>query len=205
MAVVADGSPIVWMLVEVVVSLFSAWRGRSPALFAFGGIASNSLRRGCAVEVPIRHRMRDQGRRGCPDRRRFVVCARCPCSPGVSREPAWLWRTQTKCHGNCHTPLGRGGDATTCPRETETVHCDGKRGAESRCSGIGSMRISFRGCLARGQAQHCLAYVVGRSCCGSGHRASDRLGRPRSKARQTVRLSLKNATNALTIETRTKA
>src|SRR5215469_12001669 len=80
MAVVADGSPIVWMLVEVVVSLFSAWRGRSPALFAFGGIASNSLRRGCAVEVPIRHRMRDQGRRGCPDRRRFVVCARCPCS-----------------------------------------------------------------------------------------------------------------------------
>jgi divalent metal cation (Fe/Co/Zn/Cd) transporter len=26
-----------WMLVEVVVSLFSAWRGRSPALFAFGG------------------------------------------------------------------------------------------------------------------------------------------------------------------------
>jgi divalent metal cation (Fe/Co/Zn/Cd) transporter len=26
-----------WMLVEVVVSLFSAWRARSPALFAFGG------------------------------------------------------------------------------------------------------------------------------------------------------------------------
>ena len=28
---------IVWMLVEVFVSLFSAWRARSPALFAFGG------------------------------------------------------------------------------------------------------------------------------------------------------------------------
>ena len=28
---------IVWMLVEIVVSLFSAWRARSPALFAFGG------------------------------------------------------------------------------------------------------------------------------------------------------------------------
>ena len=28
---------IVWMIVEVVVSLFSAWRGRSPALLAFGG------------------------------------------------------------------------------------------------------------------------------------------------------------------------
>jgi len=28
---------IVWMLVEVVGSLFSAWRARSPALFAFGG------------------------------------------------------------------------------------------------------------------------------------------------------------------------
>jgi divalent metal cation (Fe/Co/Zn/Cd) transporter len=28
---------IVWMLVEVVVSLFSAWRARSHALFAFGG------------------------------------------------------------------------------------------------------------------------------------------------------------------------
>jgi divalent metal cation (Fe/Co/Zn/Cd) transporter len=28
---------IAWMLVEVVVSLFSAWRARSPALFAFGG------------------------------------------------------------------------------------------------------------------------------------------------------------------------
>lgn len=28
---------IVWMLVEVVVSSFSAWRARSPALFAFGG------------------------------------------------------------------------------------------------------------------------------------------------------------------------
>ncbi|MGB8060401.1 MAG: cation transporter [Candidatus Sulfotelmatobacter sp.] len=28
---------IVWMLVEVVVSLFSAWRARSPALLAFGG------------------------------------------------------------------------------------------------------------------------------------------------------------------------
>ena len=28
---------IVWMLVEVVVSLFSAWRAHSPALFAFGG------------------------------------------------------------------------------------------------------------------------------------------------------------------------
>jgi hypothetical protein len=26
-----------WMLVEVVVSLLSAWRARSPALFAFGG------------------------------------------------------------------------------------------------------------------------------------------------------------------------
>ena len=26
-----------WMLAEVVVSLFSAWRARSPALFAFGG------------------------------------------------------------------------------------------------------------------------------------------------------------------------
>jgi divalent metal cation (Fe/Co/Zn/Cd) transporter len=26
-----------WMLVEVVASLFSAWRARSPALFAFGG------------------------------------------------------------------------------------------------------------------------------------------------------------------------
>lgn len=28
---------IVWMFVEVVVSLFSAWRARSPALLAFGG------------------------------------------------------------------------------------------------------------------------------------------------------------------------
>lgn len=28
---------IVWMMVEVVVSLFSAWRARSPALLAFGG------------------------------------------------------------------------------------------------------------------------------------------------------------------------
>jgi divalent metal cation (Fe/Co/Zn/Cd) transporter len=28
---------IVWMLVEVLVSLFSAWRAHSPALFAFGG------------------------------------------------------------------------------------------------------------------------------------------------------------------------
>ena len=28
---------IIWMLVEVVVSLFSAWRARSPALLAFGG------------------------------------------------------------------------------------------------------------------------------------------------------------------------
>ncbi len=28
---------IVWMLVEVLVSLFSAWRARSPALLAFGG------------------------------------------------------------------------------------------------------------------------------------------------------------------------
>jgi hypothetical protein len=28
---------IVWMLVEVVVSLVSAWRAHSPALFAFGG------------------------------------------------------------------------------------------------------------------------------------------------------------------------
>jgi hypothetical protein len=28
---------IVWMLVEVVVSWSSAWRARSPALFAFGG------------------------------------------------------------------------------------------------------------------------------------------------------------------------
>ena len=28
---------IVWMLAEVVVSLFSAWRARSPALLAFGG------------------------------------------------------------------------------------------------------------------------------------------------------------------------
>jgi divalent metal cation (Fe/Co/Zn/Cd) transporter len=28
---------IVWMLVEAVVSLFSAWRARSPALLAFGG------------------------------------------------------------------------------------------------------------------------------------------------------------------------
>jgi len=28
---------IVWMLVEVVVSLFSAWRAHSPALLAFGG------------------------------------------------------------------------------------------------------------------------------------------------------------------------
>jgi len=28
---------IVWMILEVVVSLFSAWRARSPALLAFGG------------------------------------------------------------------------------------------------------------------------------------------------------------------------
>ena len=28
---------IIWMLVEVVVSLFSAWRAHSPALLAFGG------------------------------------------------------------------------------------------------------------------------------------------------------------------------
>lgn len=28
---------IVWMFVEVVVSLFSAWRAHSPALLAFGG------------------------------------------------------------------------------------------------------------------------------------------------------------------------
>ena len=28
---------IVWMMVEVVVSLFSSWRARSPALLAFGG------------------------------------------------------------------------------------------------------------------------------------------------------------------------
>jgi hypothetical protein len=33
---------IVWMLAEVVVSLFSAWRARSPALLAFGGIASSN-------------------------------------------------------------------------------------------------------------------------------------------------------------------
>lgn len=32
-----QGFTIIWMIVEVVVSLFSAWRARSPALVAFGG------------------------------------------------------------------------------------------------------------------------------------------------------------------------
>ena len=52
---------IVWILVEAVVSLFSAWRARSPALFAFGGdslieLASAvvvlwSFRSGAACEI----------------------------------------------------------------------------------------------------------------------------------------------------------
>jgi hypothetical protein len=50
----------------------------------------------CAVEVPLRLRMRDQGRPGCSNRRRFAVCARCLCGHGVSDEPAWLRGTQTK-------------------------------------------------------------------------------------------------------------
>jgi hypothetical protein len=43
-----------WMLVEVVVSLFSAWRARSPALFAFGGDSVIEL--GSAVVVQWRFR-----------------------------------------------------------------------------------------------------------------------------------------------------
>jgi hypothetical protein len=141
--------------------------------------------------------MRNRWKPGCPDRWRFVVCARCLCGRGVSRELARLPRTQTKCHGNCHTHLSRGGDATTCPRETETVHRDGKRSAESGCSGIGSMRISVCGYLARSRGKHDLAYLMGRSCCSSGHRASDRLGRPRSDTWESLRLSLKNVANML--------
>src|SRR5208283_3054748 len=34
---------IAWMSVEAVVSLFAAWRARSPALFAFGGDSTIEL------------------------------------------------------------------------------------------------------------------------------------------------------------------
>ena len=47
--------------------------------------------------------------------------------------------------------------------------------------------------LARSWA-HCLAYLMGRSRCGSGHRASHRPGRPRGDAWEGLRLSLKNVT-----------
>jgi len=40
---------IVWMLVEVVVSWFSAWHARSPALFAFGGDSVIELASAVAV------------------------------------------------------------------------------------------------------------------------------------------------------------
>ena len=92
-------------------------------------------------------------------------------------------------------------DATARPRKTEAVHCDGKRGAESRCRGIDSVRIPCSGCFARSRAKHALAYPVGRSGCGSGHRAFHPLGRPRGNARQTLRLSLKDRQVA-SIETR---
>ena len=93
---------------------------------------------------------------------------------GVSCELAWLRRTQAKCPRDCHTPLSGRGDATARREKGKLVRCDAKGSAESRCSGVGSMRILFGVGLARSRAQHGLAYLMGQSRCGSSSGKAER-------------------------------
>ncbi|MCU1299153.1 MAG: putative Co/Zn/Cd cation transporter [Acidobacteriaceae bacterium] len=87
---------IAWMSVEAVVSLFAAWRARSPALLAFGGDSAIELF--SAVVVLRRFRAstahRDVERRAAHVAGVFVVRTGCLCRSHFGRESGRGQRAQ---------------------------------------------------------------------------------------------------------------
>jgi hypothetical protein len=119
---------IVWMSVEALVSLFAAWRARSPALLAFGGDSAIELF--SAVIVLWRFRASDAHedveKRGCPYRGSLVVRAGCICRDHFGRESAGLERTQAHTSRDSHFGCSRRRHAVACERKAATVRNDGQ-------------------------------------------------------------------------------
>jgi hypothetical protein len=73
---------IAWMSVEAALSLWAAWRARSPALAAFGGDSTIELLSAVVVVVLSHGCIRTRGTVCCAYRRRFAYSAGRICSIG---------------------------------------------------------------------------------------------------------------------------
>ena len=113
---------IAWMSVEATISLFAAWRARSPALLAFGGDSAIELF--SATVVPWRFRAgvdEHAERRACPCRRNLVVCACSVCRIHLRHESAGLWLNQTNVSRDSDFGRSRRRHAVACQREAASL------------------------------------------------------------------------------------
>ncbi len=183
---------IAWMSVEAVVSLFAAWRARSPALLAFGGDSTIEL----LSAVVVLWRFRASAAHEEVERRAtrvagalLFVLAACVAILSVMSLLGYC-RTPTNISGNRHSDRRRSCHAVACERETPSVRSYRQCCVESgRCT-VGGLCLPFAGRLGGTGDQRDLARKVGRPDCGFGGSAAHCLGGPRSHAREGLRLLL---------------
>ena len=105
---------IAWMTVEAVVSLFAAWRARSPALLAFGGDSAIELFSAVVVLWRFRasaaHEHAERPAARVAGALLFALAAFVAVHFG--HESAGLQRTQTNISGNSHFGRSR---RSSCP------------------------------------------------------------------------------------------
>ena len=180
---------IAWMSVEAAVSLFSAWRARSPALLAFGGDSAVEL----LSAVVVLRRFRTNAAHEHTERRAarvaglllFALAAYVALASSMSL----LGYSEPKPSALGDRRLGRGScwDALAREGEAQIVRSHRKCRAASRCRGVSVVCLPFGDCVGRAGDERHLAHEMGRSSCGARHSAAHTLGRSGSYTRQAVR------------------
>ena len=183
---------IAWMSVEAVVSLFAAWRARSPALLAFGGDSAIELFSAVVVLWRFRasHAHEDAERRAA--RVAGALLFALAAYVAVTSVTSLLGYSEPK-----PTLLGIAilvAAAVVMPwLAKEKRRLSGATGsaalrAERRT--VGAVCLPCAGCFGGTGGQRDLARKVGRPDCGFSRSASHRSGGSGSHAREDLRLLL---------------
>jgi hypothetical protein len=178
------------MSIEAAVSLFAAWRARSPALLVFGGDSAIEL----FSAVVVLWRFRTSSAREDTERRAarvagallftlagFVAVTSVTSLLGYS-EP------ETTFLGISHFGRRRRRHAVACERETAAVRSYKQCSVEGGCRSVGAVCLPLAHRLGGTGDQRHVARQVGRPDCRFGDSAAHCLGGSGSHARDGLRL-----------------
>ena len=180
------------MGVEAAVSLFSAWRARSPALLAFGGDSAVEL----LSAVVVLRRFRTNAAHEHTERRAarvaglflFALAAYVALASFMSL----LGHSEPKpsALGIAVLVVAAAGMPWLAREKRKLSRSHRKCRAASRCRGVSVVCLPFGDCVGRAGDERHLAHEMGRSSCGARHSAAHTLRRSGSYTRQAVRLLL---------------